>query len=503
MSKFVNSREATTSNLLLWSEKPTQVSIQETYDIKVWPATHIFNDGPINLTIPPQANGMLYSVDVVTKFKIATGKDKGAIDYNLSVVNNIANAIWETVEVSVDDRLDLMQSMRNAYAYQTYFNTCLNGDSSHQDYLFATQLFHMDNGADKSESEETEFLKEADSTYTADQLTKDKAELAKRGYVPTGIRLAALTHLVTPSWSPGWTEIDKDSVKTRVDHVAKNKGALARASRVNKGQSVTVTAPLQCPLLTTGKCLPTNMKIRVTLNKNSDKFLLLTPTDSSATLEIEDVHLNVVYYRPRDGVLKAIEEQLVKEPAPYFLPKPEIIIKPITGGNRVIRVTNVFNNKLPSYAFFCLQQSSHFEGARNGNPFAFIPFGKFQIFVNGTPHFVDPLEVEYELEGEKKIYRENYQYLVQLYKTIGKDLTGHCLINSENFQLNFLAGVSFTADRSTTKDGYLNLQNTANTYLEIDMDYDTSIPNDMVMVIYAIFDRQIQIDSNRSIKIIE
>ena len=70
MSKFINSREATTSNLLLWSEKPTQVSIQETYNIKVWPATHIFNDGPINLTIPPQPNGMLHSVDVVTKFKI-------------------------------------------------------------------------------------------------------------------------------------------------------------------------------------------------------------------------------------------------------------------------------------------------------------------------------------------------------------------------------------------------------------------------------------------------
>ena len=116
---------------------------------------------------------------------------------------------------------------------------------------------------------------------------------------------------------------------------------------------------------------------------------------------------------------------------------------------------------------------------------------------------MDALECHYEIEHGKKIYQENYQYLGQLYKTIGKDLAGHCLINSENFQLNFMAAVSFTADRSSVRDAYLNLQEIANTYLEIDMGYSDSIPEDMVMIIYAVYDQQIQIDSDRSVKIIE
>ena len=64
MSKFINSKDAIASPLLLWQEVPTQVSIQETYDLKVWPVTNIFNEGPINFVIPPQPNGMLTSVDI-------------------------------------------------------------------------------------------------------------------------------------------------------------------------------------------------------------------------------------------------------------------------------------------------------------------------------------------------------------------------------------------------------------------------------------------------------
>ena len=123
--------------------------------------------------------------------------------------------------------------------------------------------------------------------------------------------------------------------------------------------------------------------------------------------------------------------------------------------------------------------------------------------MNGVPHFVDPLEIDFEIIDKKKIYRENGTYLHELYSTIGRDLKGDCLINSSNFQLNFIAAASFTADRSTTMVNYLNLQETASTYVEIDMGYDTDLPDDLVLIVYALYDRQIQIDANRSVRIIE
>lgn len=494
MSKFINSTEAITSPLLLWQDKPTQVSIEDTYDIKVWPATNIFNDGPIAFSIPPQPNGMLYSVNVVTKFKINIPDSTGTTTKNdLSIINNIGNAMWETVEIKLDDRVDLMQSMRNSYAYQTYFNTCLNTDSSHQDYLFANQLFRMDDALDKADAEKITMIVERDLYQDEIARNLHTSNLFEFKFIGSVGRMAVNKIVV-----------GADAAASKViDYVAKNKGALARALRINKGQSVTTTVALQCPLFTTGKCLPTNMKIRILLSRNSDRFLLMTSDNSNCKVVIEDVYLDVTYYRPRDVVLNMIEEQLRVKPAPYFISKPEIILKPITGGNRIIRVTDVFHEKLPSYAFFCLQKSADFEGKFSTNPYAFVPFGKFQIHVNGVAHFVDPLEINYEAEDGKKIYRENAPFLRKLYATVGRDMKGDCLINSNNFQLNFMVGTSFTADRSSTTDSYLNLQETANTYVEIDMGYDADIPDDMVLIVYALHDRQIQIDANRSIRIIE
>ena len=81
-------------------------------------------------------------------------------------------------------------------------------------------------------------------------------------------------------------------------------------------------------------------------------------------------------------------------------------------------------------------------------------------------------------------------------------MKGNCLINSKNFPLHFMTGVSFTADRSDTTSKHINLQDTASTYLKIDMGINVP-PRDMILIVYAIYNRKVEIDSNRNIKIIE
>ena len=100
-------------------------------------------------------------------------------------------------------------------------------------------------------------------------------------------------------------------------------------------------------------------------------------------------------------------------------------------------------------------------------------------------------------------YTDYGDYMRQLYKTIGKALKGDCLIHSSNFQLNFMVGMSFGADRSSLSERHLNLQEKAFTYLEIDMGINENIPADMILIIYAVYDRQIQIYAQRKIQIIK
>ena len=155
MARFVNSSDSISSSLLLWNDRPTQVSIEETYDLKVWPVTNLLNEGPINFNLPPQPKGLLSDLHVVTKFKLMkNGQDISEPQKDISVINNLANSFWGEVSVLCADRTELCQSMKNAYAYQTFFNHALNTDSAHKDFLYYNESFLMDSGVSKKSEED-------------------------------------------------------------------------------------------------------------------------------------------------------------------------------------------------------------------------------------------------------------------------------------------------------------------------------------------------------------
>ena len=441
--KFKDSMESVSSSLMLWQQRPTQISVENVYDLRVYPTTTILNEGAINFNIPQEPKGMLSDIEIVTKFKIKKGEaDLGETD-EISIINNFTNSLWQLLDVQIADRVDLTQSLRNAYGFATYFNYCLNFDENRSDYLFATQVFLMDSGKTKDESETVVFSGES----------------------------------------------------------IKNEAGAKRAKRIKGSKSVTVSAPLHCPLFTTEKCLPTNMKIRISLTRNSDKFLLLGDSDEYK-VHLEDVHLRVTYFRPREVFLNLIEERLMKEAALYFVTKPDLIVRPISQSSRVIRLSNVFHGKLPKHCFFAIQKSADFDGTFTSSPYSMVPFKKFQLFLNGTPYFTEPLSIDYTEENGAKIYSENWSYLQQLYRTIGKEFRGTCLVNSSNFQLNHMVGVSLTSDRSPSIAPYLSCQSDGSSLIEIDFGYERN-QEPLVLIIYSIFDRLIKITGDRNIEVID
>ena len=93
-----------------------------------------------------------------------------------------------------------------------------------------------------------------------------------------------------------------------------------RSSMINSGKTGIVDFKLQSPIFNTSKCLPHNMRIRISLTKNTDGFLLLSE-DEKYSIFIEDCYLHVTFITPHDSFLKQIDERLSIEPAPYFIPK--------------------------------------------------------------------------------------------------------------------------------------------------------------------------------------
>ena len=529
MAKFINSSDSMSSSLLLWNDTPTQVSIQETYDLKVWPVTNLFNDGPINFNIPPQPKGLLTDLQIITKVKLLqNGQEITTRAKNVSVINNIANSLWGEVSVVTGNRTELCQSMRNAYAYQSFLNQALSSDQNREGYLLYNEGFLMDEGVSKTSAESNGTFWKWDTinkniTLWDDIESFEGFESLAEGIADRRDNAFTLEYPFSSDFKSGYLKLLKgtnpdlegDELEIKYQNevtqlqswvpTRANPAASKRSSLFNRGKSVTLSSKFHCPLLNTTKCLPTNMNLRMSLTKNTDDFLLLCKADAGYSLVIEDCYLNVTYYRVRDEILELIEERLRKDPIPYFISRPEIIVRPVTQSSRIVRINDIFADSiLPPYAFFMLQRSRDFEGHMPSNPFIMVPYKKFQLYRDGVPIFADPLEVG----TIRKIGNNDYQfkdfgeYLRQLYHTLGKDTQGSCLINENNFHLNFMTAISFGADRSSINDRHLNLQEKASTSIEIDLGTET-FPEDLILIVYAVYDRQVQIDSNRIVRIIE
>ena len=444
MSKYQQSKESIDSSLLLWDIRPTQTSVQETYDLIVYPSA-VYDDtfgGPITFKIPPQANGCLSDVEIVTEWKVMKNTAKLTDKQQVSVINNISNAMWNFVDVQVGDRVNVMQSMENAYAYQTFFNTALNNKEEREQYLGISETWYMDKGNNKEEANCLKF-------FTA-----------------TGVK--------------------KDDIK--------NEASAWRAGKIKLSKVIKSRAKLQTPLLNHSKVLPSRLRVAVTLSKNKNDFLVQAEEDD-IKVKVKNVYLQCTFVRPRDTMLNLQEETLKKRPALYDIDYPEISLRTISTGSDQVTINNLFPNKLPKVAFFVLQKTSDLTGDHKTSPFVFERMKSFQLYINNHEHFPMPIKFDPDNKGESD-FIDAY---MQLYKAAGYEYEGDCLIAENNFNYNYIIGAVFTADKQHTK--HLNLQNEGETRVEIELEDKDEGP--FTLITYAIYDKLYKIDEHRNLTIIE
>ena len=100
MRTFRNIPEAVSTDLLLWQKPSTDVSIDNTYELKIYPREVFHGNAPANFSIPPQPQGMLQGVDIVTSFELYNGDTKAANTDNVSIINNFTN-LYHFVRISL------------------------------------------------------------------------------------------------------------------------------------------------------------------------------------------------------------------------------------------------------------------------------------------------------------------------------------------------------------------------------------------------------------------
>ena len=268
----------------------------------------------------------------------------------------------------------------------------------------------------------------------------------------------------------------------------KNASAEKRSKRIAKSKTLTIITDLNCSLFKQNKALVPNLDISISLTKNISDYLLLHSKNKKYSWNAEKVFLRVEYLQPENAILNSIESRLLKDPAIYECNKSEISTFAIPTGVKSCNFNNIFRGFLPHFAVFAIQDRDAISGNSEKNPFTFHPLKTIQLYLNNKEFFPEPLESD----------ENNVLMFQQLYKACGYTTKGNCLITPTNFQEHFMIGAALSRDR--TVKFHHNLQE--NQDFKAVVTFDTETTDNKVLVVYSVFDRIIEIDSQRNVNVI-
>ena len=436
MTKYINSSEAITSNLMLWDPLHTQTSIVGTHIMEVFPQTSIDYSDTVSFLIKASPKLMIQNIEIISQIRVLSENEANpAANTNISVVSNLANAIWRSVDVVIGGE-NLLQSFDNSYNIGSWFDITMNSSKMQAPYLLQKELFLMDEATTKENSENA-------TIYPADV----------EGVVPQPANKAALTH----------------------------------SKMIEQGKIVTLISDLNCSLFKSGKLLPSNLDVRVSLTKNYDGYVLLEPEVGTHKLKFIKCYLRVTMQQPGDFCLNLMEQKLLKTPAIYQAEEGKVSFHSIPAGNEVVTINNLFpQGKLPVMFTFGVQDRTALGNARNKNPYTFHPVKKVQLFIDGKPYFPSALE-------GKTMHFDSF------YQTIGYKTSGECLIDPKNYHIHPLIAVDLTADRTANKH-HLNLSQSAE--VKLDIEFEQAAVDGLILLVYSYYDRIIEINSDRSVRIL-
>ena len=331
MSKYDSSSEAITSNLMLWPVPNTQTAIVDTQTFEVASAAPIGYSDTLDFIIKAMPKHMIERIEIISEIRVLTatgGNPPATAVPQVSIISNVANALWRSVDVIIDNE-NLLQSFDNSYNIGAWFNIALNSPKSRAPILLKKELFLMDEGA---------------SYDTANDV------------------------------------IFPVAVEGQAQQVTTNTSSTTRAAIISEGKTVVLISDLNCSLLKTEKLLPTNMDIKISLTKNYDGYLLMDSLVGTHKIQFDKCYLRITAHQPSDLTIQLMEKRLKIEPALYHTEHGKVRFHPIPTGSQLFTINNLFpQGELPVLFTFGLQDRSALGNDRTVNPYVFGKIKKLKF----------------------------------------------------------------------------------------------------------------------------
>lgn len=250
------------------------------------------------------------------------------------------------------------------------------------------------------------------------------------------------------------------------------------------------------PLFFQEKVLPTQVSLRILLQKASDKFLMMHE-EGHFELKIVDAVLMVqkvsVITHLQQSYLKLLEED---HPIPYFLRTPTVNYYTIERYSSQFMRDDLFQGRVPRRIVIGLVETDAYQGKRDKNPFNFQDFGLTEIclYKDGIPYPRPMLRMDFQKNVSVDAYHNFMSSINGAYTRNVPRLTKHDFMNG--FAL-------FSYDMSPDQMGSVHpgTMLNMNSNIRVEMRFKEPLTKNITLLVYSETDHLMEINRDRRVTI--
>lgn len=271
-----------------------------------------------------------------------------------------------------------------------------------------------------------------------------------------------------------------------------------RVAVVAAGREFEMVGKLHTDLAHQPKAIPGGCSVRITLVRNKPEFYMMSDCNKHfPSFETDDVYFESHKILVIDAYEKDLNNLMKKKSITYNHTSKRLKTISVQDNVTDTILENVFTGQMPSMILFCMVKAAAFNGDYKLDPYDFQPFGLnfFQCIVDGIPFPSRPFTPNFS----KGLCGREYYALFQALGQNGTDPYSN--ISFSDFQKDrMIIAQNFTASLSHGYDGLSVLDSPKNGSMQIYLRFDKPLAEPIKVIIYAEFDRCMEMDINRKVR---
>jgi hypothetical protein len=286
----------------------------------------------------------------------------------------------------------------------------------------------------------------------------------------------------------------KDKATVMDDIADANTGLVSRRKFMANSKVVPLIGKIHSDMFCQHRYLLNGVDLKIKLLRNTDKFVLMGPADSSYKFKILHASFFVRKVKLNNGIqlkhIEKLEKQL--QPARYPLRRVNMKSCNLATGSLSWNEENLFSGILPKRIVVGMVDAVSYEGAYNKNPFNFKHNNlKYcSLLLDGKMIPQKPIVCDFEKGNTLRNY-------FTLLESTGKVFVDDGLDIDRTEYENGYSLIAFDLTPDLSENGCYHLIKKGNIRLELK--FDEALEQPVNLIIYSEFDSSISIDKNRAV----